>query len=128
MITDLSVVLDAKDDKCLNLRVEPDKICVQITTAKSSSASHVQALGTIPTPADGFYYLPRLWTDCLRRMTGPVQIEIDQRGFVVMKANGSQYFISPRGPARIYQEEKPEKKPKGASKRAKTKTTAAKAA
>lgn len=128
MIIDLSVVFDTKDDKCINLRVEPDRICAQVTTAKCSSISHVQALGTIPTPPDGFYYLPRLWTDCLRHMAGPVQIEIDQRGFVVMKANGSRYFIAPRGPARILQEKEPEQKSRTKSQKSKVKTTAAKAA
>lgn len=128
LVSGLSVILDTKDDKCINLRIEPDSVCAQITTGRCSSASQVKAAGTVPTPVDGFHYRPKLLTDCLRRLTGPVQMEIDQRGFAVMKANGSRYFISPRGPARIYQEEKLEKKPKGASKRAKTKTIAAKAA
>lgn len=128
LISGLSVVFVTNDDKCIDLRIEPDKFCAQVTTSRCSSASQVKATGTVPTPAEGFHYRPKLLTDCLRRLTGPVQMEIDQQGFVVMKANGSRYFISPRGPARIYQEEKPEKKPKGASKRAKTKTTATKAA
>ena len=128
LVSGLSVIFDTKDDKCINLRIEPDKVCAQVITGRCSSASQVKAAGTIPTPADGFHYRPKLLTDCLRRLTGPVQMEIDQQGFAVMNANGSRYFISPRGPARIYQEENPEKKPKGASKKAKTKTTAAKAA
>ena len=128
LVSGLSVIFDTKDDKCINLRIEPDKVCAQVITGRCSSASQVKAAGTIPTPADGFHYRPKLLTDCLRRLAGPVQMEIDQQGFAVMNANGSRYFISPRGPARIYQEENPEKKPKGASKKAKTKTTAAKAA
>lgn len=128
LVSGLSVVFETNDDKCIDLRIESDKVCAQVTTGRCSSTSQVKAAGTIPTPAEGFHYRPKMLTDCLRRLTGPVQIEIDQQGFAVMKANGSRYFISPRGPVRIYQEEKPEKKPKGASKRAKTKTTAAKAA
>lgn len=128
LISGLSVVFDAKDDKCINLRAEPDRICVQVMTARCSSASQVPAVGTTPTPADGFHYQPLLWTECLRRLAGPVQIEIDQRGFVVMKANGSQYFIAPRGPVRILQKEEPEEKPKAKARKSGTKAAAAKAA
>lgn len=128
LVSSLSAIFETNDDKCINLRIEPDKVRIQVTTGRCSSASQVKATGTVPTSAEGFHYRPKFLGDCLSRLTGPVQMEIDQQGFVVMKANGSRYFISPRGPARIHQEEKPEKKPKGASKKAKTKTTAAKAA
>ncbi|MFQ9197845.1 MAG: hypothetical protein ACLR30_12830 [[Clostridium] leptum] len=126
LVSGLSVIFDTKDDKCINLRINRQGL--RPGYYRRCSSASVKAAGTIPTPADGFHYRPKLLTDCLRRLAGPVQMEIDQQGFAVMNANGSRYFISPRGPARIYQEENPEKKPKGASKKAKTKTTAAKAA
>ena len=81
LVSGLSVIFDTKDDKCINLRIEPDKVCAQVITGRCSSASQVKAAGTIPTPADGFHYRPKLLTDCLRRLAGPVQMEIDQQGF-----------------------------------------------
>ena len=128
LVSGLSVVFDTNDDKCINLRIESDGVCARVTTGRCFSASQVKATGTIPTPVDGFHYRPKLLLDCLRRLAGPVRMEIDQRGFVVMTANGSRYFISPRGPARILREEKVEGKPKAAAKSSRTKTTAAKAA
>ncbi len=80
LVSGLSVIFDTKDDKCINLRIEPDKVCAQVITGRCSSASQVKAAGTIPTPADGFHYRPKLLTDCLRRLAGPVQMEIDQHG------------------------------------------------
>ncbi len=63
LVSGLSVIFDTKDDKCINLRIEPDKVCAQVITGRCSSASQVKAAGTIPTPADGFHYRPKLLTD-----------------------------------------------------------------
>lgn len=105
LVSSLSVIFNTGDDRCINLRVETDKVCVQVRTAICSSASHVEAADTTPTPEEGFHYQPRLLLDCLRRMVGPVRFEMDQKGFALLQAHGNRYLICPRGPARIAKKE-----------------------
>lgn len=126
LVSTLSAIFGADDDKCVDLRIEADRVCVQVKTALSASSSHIPAAAVTPTPAEGFHYQARLLINCLRHLAGPVQIRIDQRGFVLMEANGSRYFISPRGPVRIAKKE--DKQEKKTQKVPKAKTTAAKAA
>lgn len=128
LVSDLSVVFDSQDDRCVNLRIEADKVCAQVKTAKCSSSAHIHAASEAPTPPEGFHYRPKLLTDCLRRMTGPVKMEVDQRGFILMEANGSRYFICPRGPVRIVQETETKKEKTKKLKETKSKSAAAKAA
>ncbi len=121
-INNTAAVFDTSDDKCLNLKIEADKLCVQVKTATSSSTMSVAAIDSIPTPPEGFHYIPDLLTDCLRYMAGPIKIGIDRRGFILIEASGCKYFVCPRGPACI-REDKPEEK-----KKPKTKTNKSKAA
>lgn len=123
LVVSLATIFGTGDDRCVDLRIEADRVCVQVKTAHCASSSHILAVDATPTPDEGFHYRPKLLTDCLCRMTGPVQIGIDRRGFVLMEANGSRYFICPRGPARISK-----KDDKQEEKTQKTKTAAAKAA
>lgn len=120
-IDNISAVFATGDDKCIDLRIETDKLYIQAKTAVSSSAASVGAIDCVPTPPEGFHYHPRLLTDCLRHMTGPVRLGIDLRGFVLMEANGCRYFVCPRGPVLVL-EAKLEKKKKSNSKTAKAKT------
>lgn len=127
LIVNISAVFAADDDRCINVRLSGDFLQVQAKTAVCVSNSSINISDSIPTPPEGFHYLPKLLTDCLRHMTGPVKIGIDNRGFVLLEGNGSRYFVCPRGPVRIAQkEEKAEKKTK--SKSVKSKTAALKAA
>lgn len=114
-INNNAAVFDAKDDKCIDLKIEANKLCIQANTAVSSSTASVDAIDSVPTPPEGFHYNPYLLIDCLRHMTGPIKIGIDQRGFVLLEASGCRYFVCPRGSVRIsskddHQEKKVKKK------------------
>ncbi len=122
-IDNITAVFDTRDDKCIDFRIETDRLCIQAKTAAGSVAASVDTIDSVPTPPEGFHYHPRLFTNCLRHMTGPVKLGIDLRGFVLMEANGCRYFVCPRGAAHI-QENKPEKKKKPKSKSTKSKTAA----
>ena len=117
LIDNISTVFTAGDDRCVNVSLSDESLLVRAKTAVSVSASAINVIDSIPTPPEGFHYLPKLLTDCLRHMTGPVKIGIDNRGFVLLEENGSRYFVCPRGPVRIVQkEENTEKKTKAKSK------------
>lgn len=117
LIDNISTVFTAGDDRCVNVSLSDESLLVRAKTAVSVSASAINVIDSIPTPPEGFHYLPKLLTDCLRHMTGPVKIGIDNRGFVLLEGNGSRYFVCPRGPVRIVQkEENTEKKTKAKSK------------
>lgn len=122
-IDNTATVFDTGDDKCIDFRIEADKLCIQAKTAVVSSTASMDVIDSAPTPPEGFHYHPRLLTDCLRHMTGPVKLGIDTRGFILMEANGCRYFVCPRGPVHI-RENKPEEKKKPKSKATKSKTTA----
>lgn len=127
LIHDISMVFATGDDRCINLKLENDSLKVQAKTSACSSVSEISVLNSVSTPPEGFYYLPKLFTDCLRHMTGPVKIGMDNRGFVLLEGNGSRYLLCPRGPMRIA--EKAEKQPKkNKTKSTKSKTAAVKAA
>ena len=100
-IVSLTTILGTEDDKCIDLQIDADRVCVQVKTARCTSSAHIQAKVIAPTTEETFHYQPRLWIECLRRLAGPVQIGIDRRGFALMEANGCRYCICPRGPARI---------------------------
>lgn len=117
-IDNTATVFGTEDDKCIDLRIEADKLCIQAETSAGSSTASVDAIDSVPTPPEGFHYNPRLLTDCLRHMTGPVRLGIDPRGFIAMEGNGCRYISCPRGPVRI-QKNKSEEKNK-----TKTKATA----
>ena len=119
LIDNISAVFAAGDDRCINVRLTDGSLQAQAKTAACVSASAIDVVNSIPTPPEGFHYLPKLLTECLRHMTGPVKIGIDNRGFVLLEGNGSRYFVCPRGPVRIAQKEgKTEKKTKSKSKTA----------
>ena len=122
-IDNIAMLFDKNDDKCIDVQIEMDRLSVQAKTATGSSTASVDVTDSVPTTPEGFHYHPRLLTDCLRHMTGPVKLGIDTRGFLLMEANGCRYFVCPRGPVRI-QENKPEEKKKSKSKATKSKTAA----
>ena len=109
-IDNIITVFDTGDDKCIDLRIEDGKLHLDTKTAVSSSTVAIDAIDSVPTPQEGFHYYPRLLTDCLRNMNGPVMIRIDARGFILMEANGCRYFVCPRGPIRIRKDKSEEKK------------------
>lgn len=120
----VSAILYPEDDHCVNLRIGTDKISMQSVTAIGSSQSETTAADAIPTPNEGFHYNPKYLLSCLQCLSGPLNILIDDRGFMILEANQSQYFVCPRGPVHIRKPEKEEKQ----KKRTTTKTSKAKAA
>lgn len=120
----VSAILYPGDDQCVNLRIGTDKISMQSITALGSSQSETTAADAIPTPNGGFHYNPKYLLSCLQRLSGPLNISIDDRGFMILEANQSRYFVCPRGPVHIRKPEKQEKQ----KKRTTTRTSKAKAA
>ncbi len=99
------------DDPCVNVVIASDSVVVQTQTATGRSTSAIAATDTVATPAEGFNFNARLLLDCLKNATGPAVLSFDSRGFLLLEANQSQYFTSPRRPVRIIlPEAKTEKK------------------
>lgn len=97
----VSTILMETDDPCINLRIERDRIVLQVQASCNSSQSAIRACDTIPTPEKGFNYQPQLLLDCLKYCSGPVRVSIDAQGFLLLEANHCKYLVSPRGPARV---------------------------
>lgn len=127
LIDNVSSVFSSNDDKCVNIKLENDALCAQTKTSACISTSSINVVDFTPIPNEGFHYVPKRLTDCLRHMTGPIKLRFDNRGFLLMEANGSKYFVCPRGPVRIVKKEE-EKGSKTKTKSTKSKSAAAKAA
>mgnify|MGYP002564239576 FL=1 len=102
------------DIPCVNLRIGADNITMQAQTASGHSSSAIRAADSIPTPEGGFHFDPRFLLDCLRHTSGPLRVLIDERGFLILEAGQSRYFVCPRRPVKIAEKEveKTEKKPR----------------
>lgn len=100
-IDSASACLQNDDDQCINLLIENDKIIVSAVSMCGTSRSNINAQECIPTPFDGFHYRPQLLADYLRRASGPLEIIIDNRGFLLLNANNRKYAVSPRGPVKV---------------------------
>ena len=95
-------------------------------TAMGASQAEIPATETVPTAPDGFNYQAKWLLDCLRQTSGPLNLSLDPRGFMLIEANQSKYCVGPRGPVRIKQpEEKKEKKPRAKATKTKTAVPAA---
>lgn len=125
LISNVTTILGDKDDKCVNLAIEEGKVTAYCITAKGCAKDSVEAIGKTPTPADGFNFEPRLILDCLHRMSRPIEIFFNAKGYLLIAGNQSRYLVGPRKPAVITVPEPKEKKPKAEKK---SKKTVAKAA
>lgn len=115
LVGNVTTILQNGDDRCVNLRITASGIFMKAETATGTSHAEIAATDTIPTPDEGFNYIPKLLLDCLQHLSGPLNISMDERGFMLIDANQSRYFVCPRGPVRIRvekpkQEAKPKKK------------------
>lgn len=105
----VSALFQGKDIPCVNLHIGADNITMLAETASGHSSSSIQAADTHPTPENGFHFDYRFLLDCLRHMSGPLRVLIDERGFLILEANQSRYFVCPRRPVHL-ETEKPKKK------------------
>lgn len=99
--------LGPEDDQCVNLVIGNNIVRLSSAAWGTSSKTHVEAFDTLPTPETGFSYRPSLLLDYLRRVSGPLELTFDERGFLSMDANQCKYATSPRRPVNI---KKPEPK------------------
>ena len=121
----VTTLFTPKDDHCVDLYVTEDRLILQTQTGLGVSRAAIPAVHTTPTPSDGFHYHPQWLQDCLRQTSGSLTLRMDAKGFLLIEANRSRYFISPRGPVNIFVEdpkaEKANVKPKSKT-RSKTKS------
>ncbi len=116
----VSSLFGSGDDPCVNVVIAGDSVIMQTQTATGRSTSSIAATDTAATPAEGFNFNAKLLLDCLKNATGPAVLSFDSRGFLLLEANQSQYFTSPRRPVRIaLPAAKPEKKTRKTKKAAK---------
>jgi len=123
--------LQKEDDQCVNMVIDSKSVRFSAQASCGSSNSHATADETIPTSTDGFNYNPGYLLEYLERASGPIELTVDARGFLLLDANQRKYVVSPRGPVKIRVKEQPkeEKAKKPAKKKApKEKKPAQKAA
>lgn len=104
----VTAILSINDDPCVNVQIKENQILAQVQTISGISRSSILAMNAVESPEQGFYYQPKLLLNCVRQCTGPVELLLDERGFMILSANQSRYFVGPRGPANIYKKQKPE--------------------
>lgn len=102
LVENASSIFQRGDSACFRLRIATYTIDVFAKGKLGNVNAGIDAFETTPMPGEGFYYNPELLTNCLRHLTGPLKLLLDKRGFMVLEANQSRYFVSPRGPAPIY--------------------------
>lgn len=118
----VSAIFGPGDDKCINICVTDNSVAMKTKTSVGGSSAQINATNTCPTSAEGFNYNAAQLLKCLRQASGPLTISMDQRGFLLIEANGSKYCMGARNPVRI---QMPEKKEEKAKKTRKTKSKAA---
>ncbi len=122
----VATIFNTGDDTCINLCIADNKVTMKTQTAMGASQAEIPATETVPTASDGFNYQAKWLLDCLRQTSGPLNLSLDPRGFMLIEANQSKYCVGPRGPVRIKQpEEKKEKKPRAKATKTKTAVPAA---
>ncbi len=115
-----TITIQDNTNYSVNLAVEPDGIRVSMVTCYGTAKNFVPSAETIPTDIDGFHYNPDKILSFLRHSSGPLELQIDKHGCLLMKANNTAYFVGPRRPAEI-QQKKDAKKNKSTSTKKKSK-------
>ena len=130
LTANVTSILSGSDDQCVNMTIGNDSLTMQTKNATSESKSAIKATGTSPTGESGYNFKPKWLLDCLRQVSGPLNVLLDDRGFLLLQANQGMYCVCPRRPVHVRIPEKKEKNPKEtkAEKKPRTKkTTKAKA-
>lgn len=114
LTANVSSILSGSDDQCVNMTIGNGTLAMQTRNATSESRSEIKANGTIPTGAEGYNFKPKWLLDCLKQVSGPLNVLLDEKGYLLLQANQSMYCVCPRRAVHIHIPEKKEKKPKEA--------------
>ena len=109
LTANVSSILSGSDDQCVNMTIGNHSLTMQTMNATSESKSEIKATGTSPTGEEGYNFKPKWLLDCLKQVTGPLNVLLDERGYLLLQANQSMYCVCPRRPVRIHIPEKKEK-------------------
>lgn len=98
-----TIAIQDNTNYSVNFVIQPNELRVSIVTCYGSVKNTVHAVETIDTNADGFHYNPDKILSFLRHSSGPLELQVDKHGCMLMKANNTVYFVGPRRPAEIRQ-------------------------
>ena len=121
LASNVTSILSGSDDQCVNLVIKKDRLTMQTKNAVSESRSGIKATGTVPTGEEGYHFNPKWLLNCLKQASGPMNVLLDEKGYLLLQANQSMYCVCPRRPVHIRVPEKKEKKPKEVKTEKKTK-------
>ena len=122
LAANVTSILSGSDDQCVNMTIGPHSLAMQTKNATSESQSEIKATGAIPTGEEGYNFNPKWLLNCLKQVTGPLNVLLDEKGYLLLQANQSMYCVCPRRPVHIRVVEKKEKKPKEAKAEKKPRT------
>ena len=122
LTANVTSILSGGDDQCVNMTIGKNTLSMQTKNATSESRSEIKATGTSPTGEEGYNFKPKWLLDCLKQVTGPLNVLLDEKGYLLLQANQSMYCVCPRRPVHIHIPEKKEKKPKEAKAEKKPRT------
>lgn len=129
LVDSITSVIRNGDDPCINLNIGSNGIFAYVETEAGKSQNKIPASDTVPTPENGFNYFPKLLLNCLRHISGPATISLNNQGFMILNGNQSQYVICPRSPHAIKRKSnKTEKSKKERKAKKETKVNSDKAA
>lgn len=89
------------DDQCVTIKILDKELEISTTTALNHSAVHLAAAKTLPTPADGYHFSPKLLLDYIKQASGPMSLTVYGEGFFVITANQCSYAMMSRSAAAI---------------------------
>ena len=112
LAANVTSILSGSDDQCVNMTIGPHSLAMQTKNATSESKSEIKATGAIPTGEEGYNFNPKWLLNCLKQVSGPLNVLLDEKGYLLLQANQSMYCVCPRRPVHIRIVEKKEKKPK----------------
>ena len=122
LTANVTSILSGADDQCVNMIIGTDSLAMQTKNAISESKSEIKATGTVPTGDEGYHFNPKWLLNCLKQSSGPMNVLLDEKGYLLLQANQSMYCVCPRRPVHIRIPEKKEKKPKESKAEKKTRT------
>ena len=122
LTANVTSILSGADDQCVNMIIGTDSLAMQTKNAISESKSEIKATGTVPTGDEGYHFNPKWLLNCLKQSSGPMNVLLDEKGYLLLQANQSMYCVCPRRPVHIRIPEKKEKKSKESKAEKKTRT------
>lgn len=96
----VTACLTPEDDSCIRIELAEGSALLSAQGSSSASKDTVEAAEVVCTEGDGYYYNPRYLTDCLRALSGEIDLALDKTGVMLLTGGYNRYLIAPRGPAR----------------------------